>query len=91
MFKNEGGRVKGRLNNVKKKQTIWYWRASLTFLRSSALQCTAIVVNNLKRKEFGVTKTFCAKQDSLFMVSLKGMKTEAAAVKEMARQDGIQQ
>ena len=55
------------------------------------MQCTAVVGNHLKRKEFRVTKTFCAKQDSLFMVSLKGMKTEAAAVKEMARQDGIQQ
>ena len=32
MFKNEGrGGVKGRLNNVKKKQTIWCGRASLTF------------------------------------------------------------
>ena len=30
MFQNKGaGRVKGRLNNVKKKQMIWYWRALL--------------------------------------------------------------
>ena len=31
MFKTRGmGGVKGRLNNVKKKQTIWFGRASLT-------------------------------------------------------------
>ena len=65
--------------------------AFLCFLHTSAEQCTAMVVNYLQCKEFCITKTFCAKQDSLFMVSLKGMKTEAAAVKEMARQDGIQQ
>ena len=37
MFKNEGGGGrggKGRLNNVKKKQTIWLWRASLTPVKS---------------------------------------------------------
>ena len=36
MFKNGG--VKGRLNNVKKKQTIWYGRASLTHIFLSARQ-----------------------------------------------------
>ena len=39
MFKNEGGGggVKGRLNNVKKKQTIWLGRASL---KGSLGQCS---------------------------------------------------
>ena len=30
MFKIRGGGVKSRLNNVKKKQTIWFGRAALS-------------------------------------------------------------
>ena len=61
-----GGGVKGRLNNVKKKTTIWYWRASPRYL-SNLLghRGPGSLISHLKKK--GLAHHVVATHKNFFM------------------------